>query len=68
MSLCVSVAMKNAEVKETQVWLGVGYAASKAGHSPESCVGVGLVGVAQTALWGSAAGPAGVIMSAFFGL
>lgn len=45
-SLCASIAMKNAEAKETQIW----------------------VGVAQSALWGSAAGPAGAVMGAVFGL
>lgn len=68
MSLCASLAMKNAEAKEAQIWLGVGYAASKAGHSAEACAGVGLVGLAQATLWGSAAGPAGTIMGAAFGL
>lgn len=68
MSLCTSVAMKNAEVKEAQIWLSAGYAASKAGYSAEACAGIGLVGVAQTALWGSAAGPAGTIMGVTFGL
>lgn len=68
MSLCASVAMKNAEVEEAQTWLGVGYAASKAGHSAEACAGVGLVDVAQTALWGAAVGPAGTIMGVSFGL
>lgn len=68
MSLCASVAMKNADVKDAQIWLGVGYAASKAGESPEACLGVGMVGLAQTALWGSAVGPAGAIMGAAFGL
>lgn len=67
-SLCASVAMKNAEAKEAQIWVGVGYAASKAGHSAEACAGIGLVGVAQSALWGSAAGPAGAVMGAVFGL
>lgn len=68
MSLCASVAMKNADVKDAQIWLGVGYAASKAVESPEACLGVGMVGLAQTALWGSAVGPAGAIMGAAFGL
>lgn len=68
MSLCASVAMKNAEVKEAQIWLSAGYAVSKAGHSAEACAGIGLVGVAQTALWGSAAGPAGTIMGVTLGL
>lgn len=68
MPLCASVTMKNAEVKEAQIWLSVGYAASKAGHSAEACAGVGLVDVAQTTLWGSAAGPAGTIMGVSFGL
>lgn len=68
MSLCTSAVMKNAEVKENQVWLGVGYAASKAGESAEACAGIGLVGVAQAALWGTAAGPAGTIMGVAFSL
>ncbi|MGP1622265.1 hypothetical protein [Prevotella heparinolytica] len=68
MSLCASVAMKNVEAKETQIWVGVGLAAAKAGHSAEACAGIGVLGVAQCALWGSAVGPAGTIMGAAFGL
>lgn len=68
MSVCTSITMKNAEIKEARVWLGVGYAATKAGESAETCAGIGLVGVAQSALWGSAAGPAGTIMGIAFGL
>lgn len=67
-SMGVSLFMKTTETKEAQVWAGVGYAASKAGVSAEANLGIGVVGIAQTALWGSAVGPAGTIMGIAFAL
>lgn len=67
LSMGVSLIVKTMAVKENQIWLGVGFAASKAGYSAEANLGIGVVGLAQTALWGSAAGPAGTIMGVVFG-
>lgn len=54
---------------ESQMWVAAAYVASEAGHSNGAVAGVGVVGVAQTTLWGMGMGGfAGAAVGAVFGL
>ena len=68
MSSSMGFLLKETKSETSQVWLGVTYAAAKDGQSAEATLGIGTVGLLQTTLWGSAGGPAGVALGAFFGL
>jgi hypothetical protein len=69
MSFGTAFLLNAKKTNEAQIWVGVAYAASEAGHSNEAVAGVGVLGVAQTTLWGMGmGGPAGAAVGAVFGL
>ncbi len=69
MSSGTAFLLQEKSSNESQMWVAASYAASEAGHSNGAVAGVGLVGVAQTALWGMGmGGPAGAAVGAIFGL
>lgn len=58
---------------QSKIWAGASYAASKAGHTAETCLTLDLFGVGEGALWGyglylGGAGLAGVAVGVAFGL
>jgi hypothetical protein len=51
------VGIKKADVKDSNVWLGIGYVCSKYGEvSPEASLAIGTIGLADSMVWGAAVG------------